>query len=86
LPPTYFSDQAADPITLSNEFDRTNAVIDLASQLDKAGFSDMAVVPVTLQTVVEVAESLEREMKEKQQEGMDLVVFQLCDGTGNTSS
>ncbi|KAK3828579.1 MAG: hypothetical protein J3Q66DRAFT_275363 [Benniella sp.] len=55
--------------------------MDLTRQLDKAGFNDIAVVPVALHTVVEVAESLEREMKEKHQEGMDLVVFQLCDGT-----
>lgn len=79
-------DQAPDPITLSNEFDRTNSVMDLVNQLERAGFTDLAIIPVTLHTVVEVAESLEKEMREKQHDGMDLVVFQLCDGTGNASS
>ncbi|KAF8936244.1 hypothetical protein EDD21DRAFT_403546 [Dissophora ornata] len=70
-----------DPITLSNEFDRGEAVQDLKNQLEKAGFTDIDVVPVSIHTIVEVAEELEKEMKRKQGLGQDLVVFQLCDGT-----
>ncbi|KAI8361318.1 hypothetical protein B0O80DRAFT_360229, partial [Mortierella sp. GBAus27b] len=43
--------------------------------------TDISIVPVALPTVVEVAECLEREMKDKQGEQVQLVVFQLCDGT-----
>ncbi|KAG0057742.1 hypothetical protein BGZ83_003640 [Gryganskiella cystojenkinii] len=72
---------AKDPVTLTNEFDRTQAVEELESELIKAGFVDIEAVPVSMDTLVEVADQLEREMQEKLIHGQDLVVFQLCDGT-----
>ncbi|KAG0032111.1 hypothetical protein BGZ82_006682 [Podila clonocystis] len=70
-----------DPITLSNEFDRAQSVADLEDKLHKAGYSDVEIVPVSLDTVVAVADSLAKEMEEKRARNLDLVVFQLCDGT-----
>ncbi|KAF9215293.1 hypothetical protein BGZ59_001778 [Podila verticillata] len=70
-----------DPITLSNEFDRENSIADLEDKLHKAGYSDVEIVPVSLDTVVSVADQLAREMEEKRARNLDLVVFQLCDGT-----
>ncbi|GJJ73728.1 D-alanine-D-alanine ligase [Entomortierella parvispora] len=70
-----------DPITLANEFDRANAVVELQGMLHKGGFIDAEVVLVSLDTLVQVADDLEEEMKQKMALGQDLVVFQLCDGT-----
>ncbi|KAK3846172.1 MAG: hypothetical protein J3R72DRAFT_434301 [Linnemannia gamsii] len=70
-----------DPITLCNEFDRTNAVEDLRNQLARADFTDIEIVPVSLSTLVEVSDALAREMKTYNDRGQELVVFQLCDGT-----
>ncbi|CAO3571207.1 unnamed protein product [Mortierella alpina] len=70
-----------DPITLCNEFDRGQAVQDLSNQLRLGGFTDIDVVPISLDTVVAVADRLEHEMIKKREHGQDLVVFQLCDGT-----
>ncbi|ORZ27115.1 hypothetical protein BCR41DRAFT_300385 [Lobosporangium transversale] len=70
-----------DPITLSNEFDRTQSIQDLRGQLEKAGFTDIEVIPVSLETIDTVVDRLEKEMKSKQQHGQELIVFQLCDGT-----
>ncbi|KAF9943715.1 hypothetical protein BGZ70_005518, partial [Mortierella alpina] len=70
-----------DPITLCNEFDRGQAVQDLSNQLSLGGFTDIDVVPISLDTVVAVADRLEQEMIKKREHGQDLVVFQLCDGT-----
>ncbi|KAF9182847.1 hypothetical protein BGZ50_004657 [Haplosporangium sp. Z 11] len=70
-----------DPITLCNEFDRLRSIEDLSNQLEMAGFTDVAVVPISLETIAQVADALENEMKKKQEQNQDLVVFQLCDGT-----
>ncbi|KAF9096206.1 hypothetical protein BGX23_011798 [Mortierella sp. AD031] len=70
-----------DPITLCNEFDRTEAVEDLRNQLVKADFTDIEIVPVSLSTIVEVSDALAREMKTYNDRNQELVVFQLCDGT-----
>jgi len=72
-----------DPITLTNEFDRAGAVTELQEVLEKAGFIDVEIVPVSLDTLVQVADGLEEEMRQQMALGQDLVVFQLCDGTGN---
>ncbi|KAG0360650.1 hypothetical protein BG005_010233 [Podila minutissima] len=71
----------SDPITLCNEFDRAQSIDDLEDKLHKAGYSDVEVVPVSLDTVVAVADCLAKEMEEKRARNLDLVVFQLCDGT-----
>ncbi len=71
-----------DPITLCNEFDRGKAVQDLTNQLKLGGFTDIDIVPISLDTVVAVADRLEQEAIQKREHGQDLVVFQLCDGTG----
>ncbi|KAG0232983.1 hypothetical protein BGW42_007796 [Actinomortierella wolfii] len=71
-----------DPITLCNEFDRTNAVNDLRHQLERAGFTDIDIVPISLRTVKAVIERISKEAREKRKSGQELVVFQLCDGTG----
>jgi hypothetical protein len=73
-----------DPITLCNEFDRTRAIEDLRSQLIKADFTDIEIVPISLSTTVEVSDALAKEMKTYNDRGQELVVFQLCDGTGKT--
>ncbi|KAF9286991.1 hypothetical protein BGZ68_002371 [Mortierella alpina] len=70
-----------DPITLCNEFDRGQAVQDLTNQLKLGGFTDIDIVPISLDTVMAVADRLEKEMIKKRDHGQDLVVFQLCDGT-----
>ncbi|KAF9430323.1 hypothetical protein BGZ76_000882 [Entomortierella beljakovae] len=70
-----------DPITLSNEFDRDQSIQDLITQLESAGFTDIAIIPVSLDTIVQVGEKLEKEMEERRWRDQDLVVFQLCDGT-----
>ncbi|KAG0270343.1 hypothetical protein DFQ27_008358 [Actinomortierella ambigua] len=70
-----------DPITLCNEFDRTNAINDLRRQLERAGFTDIEVVPISLRTAKAVVERLSKEAREKRRLGHELVVFQLCDGT-----
>ncbi|KAF9989682.1 hypothetical protein BGZ75_005359 [Mortierella antarctica] len=70
-----------DPITLCNEFDRGQAVQDLTNQLKVGGFTDIGIVPISLDTVADVADRLEQEMIKKREHGQDLVVFQLCDGT-----
>ena len=73
-----------DPITLSNECDRTKSIDDLQNQLLKADFTDIEIVPVSLRTIVEVSDALAKEMKTYNDRGEELVVFQLCDGTGKT--
>ncbi|KAG0257404.1 hypothetical protein BG011_003963 [Mortierella polycephala] len=75
------ADDPSDPITLCNEFNKIKSIEDLSNQLEMAGFTDVVVVPVSLETVAQVADALENEMKEKQEQDQDLVVFQLCDGT-----
>ncbi|KAG9071050.1 hypothetical protein KI688_008593 [Linnemannia hyalina] len=70
-----------DPITLSNECDRTKSVEDLRDQLLKADFTDIEIVHVSLRTIVEVSDALAKEMKTYNDRGQELVVFQLCDGT-----
>ncbi|KAF9360116.1 hypothetical protein BGX26_010458 [Mortierella sp. AD094] len=72
---------STDPITLSNEFGRTEGIEDLTRQLEIAGFTDIEVVPISLDTTVEVADMLGKEMEERRWRDQDLVVFQLCDGT-----
>ncbi|KAG0091955.1 hypothetical protein BGZ92_011218 [Podila epicladia] len=71
----------SDPITLCNEFDRAQSIADLEDKLHKAGYSDVGIVPVSLDTIAAVADSLAKEMEEKRARNLDLVVFQLCDGT-----
>ncbi|KAF9974658.1 hypothetical protein BGZ73_001881 [Actinomortierella ambigua] len=71
-----------DPITLCNEFDRTNSVNELRHQLERAGFTDIELVPISLRTAKAVVERLGKEAREKRKLGIELVVFQLCDGTG----
>lgn len=73
-----------DPITLSNEFDRMRAIEDLRDQLSMADFTDIEIVPISLGTTVEVSDALAKEMKTYNDRGQELVVFQLCDGTGKT--
>ena len=75
-----------DPITLCNEFDRGQAVQDLMNQLKLGGFVDVDIVPISLDTIAAVADRLEQEMIKKREHGQDLVVFQLCDGTGKERS
>ncbi|KAG0005504.1 hypothetical protein BGZ65_010939 [Modicella reniformis] len=65
---------SVDPIKLCNEFDRTPTVLDLKNQLEKAGFTDISIVLVALHTVVELVESIEMEMKDKRDQGMELIV------------
>lgn len=48
------------------------------------GYTDIETVFVSLETIEEVSDELEREMVLKQGR-QDLVVFQLCDGTGKKS-
>ncbi|KAI1315254.1 hypothetical protein EDD11_001086 [Mortierella claussenii] len=72
---------STDPIILSNEFDRTQSVQDLKNQLEKGGFMDIEMMPITLENIESVADQLEQEMKEKRELGQEMVVFQLCDGT-----
>ncbi|KAF9205750.1 hypothetical protein BGZ49_003551 [Haplosporangium sp. Z 27] len=75
------NEDITDPILLSNEFGRTEGIEDLTKQLGLAGYTDVEVVPISLDNIIEVADELEIEMKERHRENQDFIVFQLCDGT-----